>query len=148
AGRKGLGVREPREFCSIPGILRQAEADLGSPTSVFRPPTSDLLRSALADSVDHHLIADVPVGLFLSAGLDSSTLTAFAAAKHKKIRTVTLGFEEYSGTPDDEVPLAEAMARAADTQHETVWVARADFESESERLFEAMDRPSTDGVNT
>ena len=37
------------------------------------------LRNTLLDSVRHHLVADVPVGVFLSAGLDSSTITALAA---------------------------------------------------------------------
>src|SRR5439155_7356882 len=61
---------------------------------------------------------------------------------------VTLGFEEYKGTAEDEVPLAEQFARRCGAKHQTIWVSRADFEAERDHLFESMDRPSTDGVNT
>ena len=64
------------------------------------------------------------------------------------LRTVTLGFEEYKGTAEDEVPLAEQFARRCGAKHKTIWVSRADFEAERDHLFESMDRPSTDGVNT
>ena len=96
----------------------------------------------------HHLVADVPVGVFLSAGLDSTTIAALAAEQGGILRTVTLGFEEYKGTPADETPLAEQFARRCGATHQTIWVSRADFEAERDHLFEAMDRPSTDGVNT
>jgi asparagine synthase (glutamine-hydrolysing) len=52
------------------------------------------LRAALVDAVRHHLIADVPVGVFLSSRLDSTTLTALEA-EGGSLRTVTLGFSEY-----------------------------------------------------
>jgi hypothetical protein len=61
---------------------------------------------------------------------------------------VTLGFEEYRGTASDETPLAEIVARQYGANHQTVWVKRADFQDQVERLFTAMDSPSTDGVNT
>src|SRR5205814_8669113 len=64
------------------------------------------------------------------------------------IWTVTLGFEEYKGTLADEVPLAEAFAKRCGATHQTIWVSRADFEAERDHLFDSMDRPSTDGVNT
>ncbi len=133
---------EPVLFCSIPQMLREATT---SQLSTFN---SQLLRDSLRDTVRHHLIADVPVGVFQSAGLDSSTLTAFVSEVHQNVRTVTLGFEEYRGTENDEVPLAETVARACKTEHQTVWVSRKDFEGGTEALFDAMDQPSTDGVNT
>ena len=95
------------------------------------------------------MIADVPVGVFLSSGLDSATLASLAAEiKGSSLRTVTLGFEAYRDQADDETPLAEAIARHCGTAHKTSWIDRADFEAESDRLFEAMDQPSVDGVNT
>jgi len=98
--------------------------------------------------VRYHLVADVPVGVFLSSGLDSTTIAALAAEQGGDLRTVTLGFEEYKGTAEDEVPLAEQFARRCGAKHQTIWVSRADFEAERDHLFESMDRPSTDGVNT
>lgn len=64
------------------------------------------------------------------------------------MRTVTLGFHEYRGSEQDETGLAEVVARAYRTNHQTIWITRRDFEGEAARLFEAMDRPSIDGVNT
>ncbi len=106
------------------------------------------LADALQDSVAHHLIADVPVGVFLSAGLDSSTLAALATQAGGRLKTVTLGFREFRGTPSDETVRAEEIARRYGTDHQTVWVTAGDFALERERLFNAMDQPSMDGVNT
>ncbi len=140
-GRKRL-----RAFCSIHGLLAEAEANGGK--SEMRPPPSGLLASSLRDSIRHHLVADVPVGVFLSSGLDSTTIAALAAEFGGRLRTITLGFEEYRGTPSDETPLAEEVARHYGTNHQTIWVTRKDFENDLHRLFHAMDQPSTDGVNS
>jgi asparagine synthase (glutamine-hydrolysing) len=159
------GPHAPREFCSISKILADAEADrrglsvndyqLSGKSSAGtnnRERITDnrdkLLRSALSETVKYHLVADVPVGVFLSSGLDSTTIAALAAEQGGDLRTVTLGFEEYQGKPENEVPLAEQFARRCGAKHQTIWVSRADFEAERDHLFESMDRPSTDGVNT
>jgi asparagine synthase (glutamine-hydrolysing) len=89
------GAQPPKTFCSVTSILSHAERF----TSAAYGPRSSDLRSALVDTVRHHLIADVPVGVFLSSGLDSTTLTALAAELGGTLRTVTLGFEEYRGLP-------------------------------------------------
>lgn len=107
------------------------------------------LRAALIDSIDHHMVADVPVGAFLSAGLDSTTIVGLASEQgHRHIRTTTLGFNEFAGTRDDEVPLAELVANAYECEHRTERVAAADFAAERVRLLDQMDQPSIDGVNT
>lgn len=106
------------------------------------------LRAVLLDSVRHHLVADVPVGVFLSSGIDSATLAALAAECGSQLRTVTLGFEEYRGTPNDETPLAEQVARQYGARHQTVWIHRCDFEDVLDDFLDDMDQPSTDGLNT
>lgn len=107
------------------------------------------LREALQDTVRHHLVSDVPVGLFLSAGLDSSTLTAIAREQGAgDLRTLTLGFREYQGTANDETIHAREVAAHYRTHHETRWVAKADFLAHLDDALEAMDQPSTDGINT
>ena len=120
-----------------------------------RRPTASGYRQAIAaiadglrDSVRAHLEADVPVGVFLSAGLDSTLLASQVAATGTQPLTVTLGFHEFRGTSDDEAPLAETVARGLGADHATVWVRRGDFEGERERILDAMDQPSIDGVNT
>ncbi len=138
---------EEKSFCHIPDILRDAEL-----AGRAAPPASgdqrEVLHQALRDSAEHHLMADVPVGIFLSAGLDSSTIAALVSERHRDVRTVTLGLNEYRGTHQDETALAEVVARTCKTSHQTIWITRRDFEADASRLFHAMDRPSTDGVNT
>ena len=161
--QKGPG--EIRQFCSIPRLLADAEErswekgngngkqgeDRPQPAACSSSQLSSaqsLLRAALTDTVRHHLIADVPVGVFLSSGLDSTSLTALAAETSASLRTVTLGFEEFRGTPDDETPLAEEVAAHYGVRHQTIWVNRQDFRDEFPRLMRAMDQPSCDGVNS
>jgi asparagine synthase (glutamine-hydrolysing) len=110
---------------------------------------SELMNRALEDTILHHMVADVPVGVFLSAGLDSTSIAALAArCTSAPLRALTLGFEEYRGTVHDETPLAEMVARRLGCNHETRWVRAVDFREDLGRLFEAMDQPTIDGVNT
>jgi len=107
------------------------------------------IHEVLSDSMSGHMIADVPVGVFLSSGIDSTTLTALAVESGiKRLHTVTLGFEEFQGAENDEAPLSEKVAEYYGTVHRTVRVTKKDFQSESSRLIKAMDQPSIDGVNT
>lgn len=107
------------------------------------------LGAALRDSVRYHLIADVDVGVFLSSGLDSTTLAGLAAEVGSgALRTITLGFNEYSGTENDETPLAEEVAERYGTSHQTRWISRVEFQADLDNLLHAMDQPTIDGVNT
>lgn len=106
------------------------------------------LHDALLDSVRHHLIADVPVGIFLSAGIDSALITALAAEAGSRLTTVTLGFEEFRGTDEDETVLAEKIAAHYGARHQTVWITKADFDASFADFIEVMDQPSIDGLNT
>jgi asparagine synthase (glutamine-hydrolysing) len=138
-------LEEPRPFFSVREELCRAAEQQRSAAGDRR----EHLRACLLDTLQHHLVADVPVGLFLSAGLDSTTIAAIAAeASGQPLHSLTLGFDEYRGTANDEVPLAEQVARGLGTRHHTAWVTRADFERELAPLLAAMDQPSTDGVNT
>ncbi len=132
-------------FCGIAETLAKAEA---SGNGALAASEQETMRAALKDTVRHHLIADVPVGVFLSSGMDSTTLAALASEEGGRLRTVTLGFAEFKGTLNDETVLAEQVARHYAAEHQTVWVTRSDFASERDRLFAAMDQPSIDGVNT
>lgn len=134
------GGRETGQFFDLRGELAAAQP---------APEQGSLLRAALLDSLRAHLVADVPVGMFLSGGLDSTTLTALAAeAGGSMVRTVTLGFSEFAGTNRDEVPLAEAVAKAYGTDHVTTRVTGEDFALNRDQILGSMDQPSVDGVNT
>ncbi len=145
------GSRRAQTFGSIPEILAAAGRE-NRPNTEARPRSAcaeaNVVRGALRDSVAHHLIADVPVGVFLSSGLDSTTLAALAAEQEGSLRTVTLAFKEFAGTANDEAPLAELVARQYGAQHQTVRVTRQDFVAETDQFCAAMDQPSLDGVNT
>lgn len=106
------------------------------------------LRQALLDAVRVHLIADVPVGVFLSAGVDSASVAALAAEAGGCLESLTLGFAQYRGTPSDETVLAAEVARRYGLRHRTVWVEQREFEEDFERILAAMDQPTTDAVNT
>jgi len=140
------GNKTIKNYCNIRDILAEAQQiNMQRPEKNVR----DKLRESLLDSVRHHLIADVPVGVFLSSGLDSATLTALMAEIHgDRLHTITLGFAEYRNTSKDEVPLAEVIARQYKTKHQTIWVTKEDFKSGFKSLIQAMDQPTIDGVNT
>ena len=106
------------------------------------------LRALMLDSVRHHLVSDVPVGIFLSAGIDSNVIAALAAEFGTKLRTVTLAFEDYAGEPDDEAPLAEAAAKSLHSEHVTVRIGPREFENLIDDFLLSMDQPTIDGLNT
>jgi asparagine synthase (glutamine-hydrolysing) len=106
------------------------------------------LRSLLCDSVSHHLVSDVPVGVFLSAGIDSNVIAALASELSPNLQSITLAFDDYTGTDDDEAPLAEAAARALGCEHTTYRVGRSEFVSLVDDFFDCMDQPTIDGLNT
>lgn len=107
------------------------------------------LYEILSDSVQHHLISDAPLGVFLSAGLDSTALLSIAASHQTSpLRTVTLGFEEFRNTEYDETHLAAKVAAEFQADHSIQWVKKQDFLEQASTIFHRMDQPSIDGVNT
>lgn len=139
------GPGAPREFFSLRSCIAEAEEAAKSiePGARAKP-----LRAALSASVSAHLVADVPVGVFLSAGLDSNLIAVLASEASKgNLRSFTLGFDEYAGGAGDEIPLAEAAAKRLGSRHETHRIAGKDFAADSEDFFAAMDQPTIDGAN-
>jgi asparagine synthase (glutamine-hydrolysing) len=111
--------------------------------------SAEELRTALKESVEHHLVSDVPVGVFLSAGLDSASIMAFVSeVAGSQMETMTLRFDELAGGLWDEAPLATDIAKLYDTRHQTRTVRGEDFHADKKKLLAAMDQPSIDGVNT
>jgi asparagine synthase (glutamine-hydrolysing) len=89
------------------------------------------------------------VGLFLSAGVDSGALLGLMRdAGQDRIRAVTLAFDEFAGTAEDEAPLAAQVAAAYGAEHIVHRVSEADFKADLPSILAAMDQPSIDGVNT
>ena len=106
------------------------------------------LADSLVDSVRAHLVSDVPVAVFLSAGLDSSLIAALASRlSPEPLRSFTLSFDVLAGTPLDEAPLAAATARRLGTRHVERRVGKRDFDELWPLVLDAMDQPSIDGFN-
>jgi len=102
---------------------------------------ADELRETLRDSVRAHLVADVPVGVLLSGGVDSAGLTALAAGEAGEgVRTFSIGFEEESF---DELARARLVAERYRTDHHEL-VLRPDAVELLPRLVEAFDEPFGD----
>jgi asparagine synthase (glutamine-hydrolysing) len=104
---------------------------------------------AIEDSVRVHLVSDVPVAVFLSAGLDSGLIAALAR-RHlpEPPTTFTIRFDSLEGTQEDEGPLAAEVARALSTRHVERRMGRADLADLWQGALAAMDQPSIDGFNT
>lgn len=117
-------------------------------TSLGPRVTEQEVRDAVLDSVRHHLVADVPVGVFLSAGIDSAAVLGTACDAGPPPDSVTLGFAEFAGQARDEAPLAAEIARHYGSRHVVRWVDRAEFDRDLPAILAAMDQPSIDGINT
>jgi asparagine synthase (glutamine-hydrolysing) len=138
------GPREPKSFANLATILA-AESQGRVPETEL----ADLVRAAVSDSVRAHLLADVEVGAFLSAGVDSGALLGLMReAGQREIRAITLGFEEFRGTDEDEAPLAACVAQRYGAQHIVRRVGQREFLDDLPAILEAMDQPSIDGINT
>ena len=103
------------------------------------------LRPMLEDSVRAHLIADVPVGLFLSSGLDSGAIAALAAREHAGIQSFTLAFP---GTAFDESQLTRAVAQRCGTKHSELALKGEEIPGRLDEALAAQDQPTMDGINT
>jgi len=140
----GSGPREPRAFASI-----AAELALGSHHPVSARELDERVRASALDSVRAHLVADVEVGVFLSAGVDSGALLGLMRdAGQDRIQAITLGFEEFRDTAEDETPLAAQIAALYGAEHQIRMVSQREFRDDLPAILEAMDQPSMDGVNT
>lgn len=104
------------------------------------------LRARLKDTIRAHLLADVPVGAFLSGGLDSAVVVGLMTrVSGSPLRTFSIGFDEPAYS---EAAAAEATARHFGAAHHTHVLTGADVARDLDRLLAAFDQPTGDGVNT
>ena len=139
-----VGPREPVPFANLAAILATGASDPAPAAEL-----GERLRAAMLDSVRGHLLADVEVGIFLSAGVDSGALLGLMAdTGQQEIRAITLAFDEFRGTAEDEAPLAGQVARRYGAEHTVRRVGEREFREDLPAIIAAMDQPSIDGVNT
>jgi len=109
----------------------------------------DLITEAIEESVRYHLVADVPLGAFLSAGKDSTTVVALACeAGYHDLTGVTIRTQEFAGSEQDEAPLATILARHYGFNHIIRTVTHDEFHADLPRILAAMDQPTIDGWNS
>lgn len=138
------GPHEPQVYYSVAQSLgRRGGGSIGADEARRQ------LSAAVHDSVRHHLVADVPVAVFLSAGLDSGALLGtMAELGVRDTLAVTLSFAEFKGDRHDEAPLAAEVAQRYGARHVIRTVDRAEFERDLPAILDAMDLPTIDGINT
>lgn len=131
-----LDIRAGWSFRSIPA---------GSPAT-SREEFQHELRARLEDSIRAHVLSDVPVGAFLSGGLDSAAVVGLMArASGTRLKTFSIGFDEAGF---DESHAAAATAQHFGTDHQTHILTGAEVARDLPTLLAALDQPTGDGVNT
>jgi asparagine synthase (glutamine-hydrolysing) len=102
----------------------------------------DQLDALLGDAVERRMIADVPLGAFLSGGVDSSVVVALMRERSRApVRTFSIGFREPGF---DEAPHAEAVAKQLGTEHTELYVSREDAVAVAHELPDLFDEPFAD----
>ena len=101
-----------------------------------------LLEPLLRDAVSRRMVADVPLGVLLSGGIDSAAVTALMQeASNRPVRSFTIGFQD---SDLDEAPLAGAIARHLGTDHTQLYLTESDARNTVPELSDLYDEPFAD----
>ena len=154
---EGVRLLEPGARLIVDMTQSPAEVTVSGPESFWDFPrrTRDLPRKSaieglgerLKQSVRSHLLSDVPVGVFLSSGMDSTAIAALAAGKDEgQVNTFTVGLADQ---PDlDESAAAAATAELFGTWHRNITLSKTETRDLAAGWFRSIDQPSIDGLNT
>jgi asparagine synthase (glutamine-hydrolysing) len=119
------------------------------PNKLDSESVSKAVHDCLRESVQRHLVSDVPVAVFLSGGIDSGALAGLMADVFAHdLQGVTIAYSEYAGTNDDESPAAAAIAKHYGIEHHIRQVTKQEFLEDLPQIIDSMDQPSVDGINT
>ena len=112
----------------------------------FAEPVKALIREQLEQSVKRHLVADTPIGCFLSGGLDSSIIASLASKQQaEKLVSLSIYFKEGAFS---EKPYQDIMIHSISCSNNQWLLEEADFHKALPTIFGDMDMPSCDGINT
>ncbi len=128
------------------GHIAQRKTYWKIPNEQSHDADSNRFAQTLADSVQHHLCSDVPLGVFLSSGVDSSAVANHAQkTSQTAINTFTLAFEEKEY---NEGEWAAKIAGAIGTQHHQLLLTESIFINQLDKACDSLDQPSFDGINS
>jgi asparagine synthase (glutamine-hydrolysing) len=126
--------------------VRESYWAVPSPRSRIKPIDENELAQVLQESVRVHLASDVPLGVFLSGGIDSSAVANLAQkAAGDRVNTFTLNFDEAEFS---EGAIARRVAEAIGTQHQELILTEADFIAQLDAALDSLDQPTFDGLNS
>jgi len=126
-------------------IYSDAVLHEGGPKPKNFPEAAKQLRPLLEETVRDHLIADVPLGVFLSSGLDSTSLVALASRFQSDLHTLTVVFPEQRFS---ESRISRATAKRFKTRHEEILLAPDTLVEQLDDGVKSLDQPTMDGLNT
>jgi asparagine synthase (glutamine-hydrolysing) len=109
---------------------------------------AEMVGAQVRGSIEAHLVADRPICTFLSGGIDSGVIAAEAARHAKSSAGVTIVYDDFRGSNNDEGPPAKLVADAYGFKHTQRNVDAVEFKGDLDAIFAAMDQPTIDGVNT
>jgi asparagine synthase (glutamine-hydrolysing) len=127
------------------GNTVQAGSHYISPNNNERQRIEDELHAALAESIRMRMVSDVPVGVFLSGGIDSSTVTGILSRSGEQLSTFSIAFREAEYS---EAEYSRLVARTFNTDHHELLVSQGDALAAIAPALRAMDQPTVDGLNT
>lgn len=131
----------------LDGAIREIQRYWQIPT--FEPDEEtaslDEIRHTLSEAVQMRMISDVPLGAFLSGGLDSSTIVALMSRASEQVRTFSIGFHERAY---DESTYAKWVANRFHTDHTSITLGPREFTAWLDDGLSGMDQPTYDGLNT
>jgi asparagine synthase (glutamine-hydrolysing) len=130
---------EPVPFWSVKSV---AEAGVYDQFSVHESEIIDRLDTLLKESISQQMVADVPLGAFLSGGIDSSTVVALMQAQSSRpVKTFTIGFDDEGY---NEAEHAKTVARHLGTEHTEIYVSPDDALNVIPKLPSLYDEPFSD----
>jgi asparagine synthase (glutamine-hydrolysing) len=138
---------ETREvmYWDLAGEQRHAATELTSRAPREREKLVDELRGELSEAVRLQMVSDVPIGVFLSGGIDSSSLVALLSQSGVRPRTFSLVFHDADFS---EAKYSRAVAEKFRTEHQEIVVLQRELLDSIPGAIRAMDQPTMDGINT
>jgi asparagine synthase (glutamine-hydrolysing) len=146
AGRAAASTIKMHRYWNIAvSDKNNGSANGGSVANYSAVTAAHRVRELLEDSVRKHLIADVPAGVFLSGGIDSTALAALASRETSGVHTFTVAFPEKEFS---EAAIARRTAAKFGTSHQEVMLTGDEMLGRMSEAVGALDQPTMDAINT